>query len=197
MVAASKGRDLGDQWAAFERALAGHGADLAGRRWTRVDVGQVGHAVEVDQGGGLGQAKVHGRDQALAAGEEFAVIGVFGEQIERLLRGWWGRGIGMVLVSCRHSCQWRHVGQREHGHAHVPEDPHEGVAGGPHKSMPATRDGHVPAGRQVARRVRAIGRMAHTANNRWAHAIIPRRSTQRRGRRRLRRRRISTGRRRG
>ena len=91
-----QGRDLRHLRAALETALAGHGADLEPAA-VGADVGQLGHAVEVDQRGGLRQAEVHRRDQALAAGEELAVVGVFGEERERLV----GRGGGIVLEWCR------------------------------------------------------------------------------------------------
>ena len=69
-----QGGGLGDQVAFLDLHVPAHGADAHAAITGGVDVGQFGDAVEVDQHRRLGQPKVHGRDQALPAGQDLGVV---------------------------------------------------------------------------------------------------------------------------
>jgi hypothetical protein len=49
------------------------------------DVRQVAEAADVDEDGRLGQAQLHERQQAVAAGEELGLVPVLGDQRDRFV----------------------------------------------------------------------------------------------------------------
>src|SRR4051812_25982519 len=64
--------------------MAGQGADSEGGRVVAHVVEGV-DPIDVDQRGGPGQAEIHRWDEALPPGQDFALLAVLREQIERLL----------------------------------------------------------------------------------------------------------------
>ena len=79
------GKIPGQAGVVLERAIAGQRAD-AGAATGSADPGQFADLIDVDQDGRPGQAKIHGRYQALATGEKLRLVAVFGLQQERLLQ---------------------------------------------------------------------------------------------------------------
>src|SRR6266511_3806873 len=79
----------------LDRALARHGAepDLA---VVLADVGEARDRVQVDERRGPGEAEVHERHEALAAGQELGAAAVAREERDRLLDG-----LGSVIVEPR------------------------------------------------------------------------------------------------
>ena len=74
--------------------VAGQGAD--GDVVAAVaDVRQVAEATDVDQHGRLGEAELHHRQQAVAAGDELGLVAVLADEADRLLRR-----LGADVVEC-------------------------------------------------------------------------------------------------
>ena len=51
------------------------------------DVRQVGDAADVDEHARLGEAQLHQRQQAVAAGEELGIVAVLADEADRLVGG--------------------------------------------------------------------------------------------------------------
>ena len=78
------------------RLLEGHVANHRSDPERVAVLGQVVELVErvdVDQNRGTGQAEVHGRDQALAAGQDLGLVAVLAQVSYRF-----GHGAGLVVV---------------------------------------------------------------------------------------------------
>ena len=77
-------RVLVQQIGGLDVAVAGEGADRDVVAAV-TDVRQVGDAADVDQHRRLGQAQLHQRQQAVAAGEELGLVTVLTDEAHRLL----------------------------------------------------------------------------------------------------------------
>ena len=77
---------LAQQFGRLDVHVAGHRADgdvVA----VVADVRQVGEATDVDQHARLGEAELHHRQQAVAAGDELGLVAVLADQADGLLGG--------------------------------------------------------------------------------------------------------------
>ena len=72
------GRVLVEVVAHRERRVLGRGSDREARPVER-DAGEIGKPADVDEYAGFGQAQLHHRNEAVAAGEDLRIVAVLGE----------------------------------------------------------------------------------------------------------------------